>query len=280
MEKYKSIAYLSDKTKDIELVICNHSLLSYPVHNHISVYTIGLIIDGTVQVVINSDLQYYKKGDIFAIPPYVPHSIKAVKAYSMISLCIHKEFIEAVGVVSIKTRIAKMLNHATETDNADLNEMLNQVTEFDSINLKERYQQKILQILHKIISDKNELKKNELKKTTIYSPMTAEIYSVCKQLESAPEKKISVGEMAQSAFISKYQFIRNFKQEVGLTPHQFQIQNRIRKAQKLLGQTEKLTEVAFATGFCDQSHFIRHFEKIVGLTPSGYVLSCNTLKTD
>lgn len=265
MEKYKSIAYLSDKTEDIELVICNHSLLSYLVHNHISVYTIGLITDGIVQIAINNDLQYYRKGDIFAISPYVPHSIMAVKAYSMISLCIHKEFVEAAGVVSVKTRIAKMLNQATE---------------LDSINLNERYQQKILQILHKVISDKNQLNKNELNKSAICSPMSAEICNVCKQLESAPEKKISIGEMAQSAFISKYQFIRNFKQEVGLTPHQFQIQNRIRKAQKLLGQTEKLTEVAFATGFCDQSHFIRHFEKIVRLTPSRYILSCNTLKTD
>lgn len=231
MEKYKSIAYLSDKTKDIELVICNHSLLSYPVHNHISVYTIGLITDGAVEIAINNDVQYYKKGDIFAIPPYVPHSIKAVKAYSMISLCIHKEFIEAAGVVSVKTRIAKMLNHATETDNADLNEMLNQVTEFDSINLKERYQQKILQILHKIISDKN-----ELKKTTIYGSMTAEIYSVCKQLESAPEKKISIGEMAQSAFISKYQFIRNFKKEVGLTPINFKYKTESEKRRSYLGR--------------------------------------------
>lgn len=101
-----------------------------------------------------------------------------------------------------------------------------------------------------------------------------------KKLEAFPEEKISVDEMAQSAFSSKYHFIRNFKQEVGLTPHQFQIQNRIRKAQKLLQQTENITEVALDTGFCDQSHFIRHFEKIVRLTPTKYMLSCNILGTE
>lgn len=37
--------------------------------------------------------------------------------------------------------------------------------------------------------------------------------------------------MAQNAFLNKYHFIRSFKAEAGLTPHQFQIQNRIRKAQ-------------------------------------------------
>ncbi len=49
--------------------------------------------------------------------------------------------------------------------------------------------------------------------------------------------------MAQNTFISKYHFIRNFKTEIGLTPHQFQIQNRIRKAQRLIHKTETIAEV-------------------------------------
>ena len=76
-----------------------------------------------------------------------------------------------------------------------------------------------------------------------------------------------------------HHFIRNFKQETGLTPHQFQLQNRIRKAQHLLSGSDTITEVAMTTGFCDQSHFIKQFEKIVGLTPSDYKLACNTLQT-
>lgn len=46
-----------------------------------------------------------------------------------------------------------------------------------------------------------------------------------KQLELYPECKISIEEMEQNAFISKYYFIRSFKAEVGLTPHQLQLQN-------------------------------------------------------
>ena len=86
--------------------------------------------------------------------------------------------------------------------------------------------------------------------------------------------------MAQNAFISKYHFIRSFKSEVGLTPHQFQVQNRIRKAQSLISEAETITEVALKTGFYDQSHFIRQFEKYVGLTPSAYKLSLGTCKHD
>ena len=92
--------------------------------------------------------------------------------------------------------------------------------------------------------------------------------------------KLSIDEMAQSLYISKYHFIRSFKQAVGLTPHQFQIQNRIRKAQHMLSNADSITsmtEVALTTGFCDQSHFIKHFERYVGLTPAVYKISCKML---
>ena len=251
MEDNKSINYIMDKAKGIELVICNHSMLSYPVHNHISVYTIGLVTDGYVNVTINNDLQLCQKGDIFVIPPYLPHSIQATKEYSMLSLCISRQTLERENYISIKEKIIKMLNVITALDNLHL------------------YINDIFQILYDL----------SLNKGDIHTPMTDIVSGVREQLELFPEEKISIDEMAQFAFVSKYHFIRNFKQEVGLTPHQFQLQNRIRKAQRLLHQTDKITEVALDTGFCDQSHFIRQFEKIVRLTPSKYILACNMLGT-
>lgn len=97
-----------------------------------------------------------------------------------------------------------------------------------------------------------------------------------KMLE-APENPFSIDEMAKSVCISPYHMIRKFKSSYGLTPHQFQMQSRIRKAQKLLESGKTITEVAYATGFCDQSHFDRCFRKIVGLIPSEYVQSVKKL---
>lgn len=86
----------------------------------------------------------------------------------------------------------------------------------------------------------------------------------------APENVFMIKDMAQKIGISPYHMIRKFKTACGLTPHQFQIQCRVRKAQKLLEEGKSITEVAYATGFCDQSHFDRCFHKIVRLTPSAY----------
>lgn len=92
-----------------------------------------------------------------------------------------------------------------------------------------------------------------------------------------PEKVLRIEDMAQNIGMSPYHMIRKFKTACGLTPHQFQIQCRIRKAQKLLEKEKRVTEVAYATGFCDQSHFDRCFHKIVRLTPSEYKQSVKHL---
>lgn len=86
----------------------------------------------------------------------------------------------------------------------------------------------------------------------------------------APENEFFIEDMAKSVGISPYHMIRQFKAACGLTPHQFQIQCRVRKGQKLLEEGKSVTEAAYATGFCDQSHFDRCFRKIVRLTPNAY----------
>jgi len=82
-----------------------------------------------------------------------------------------------------------------------------------------------------------------------------------------PENIYLIEEMAEDSQVSPYHMIRKFKKAFGLTPHQFQIQCRVRKAQKLLETTKSIPEVAYEAGFCDQSHLDRCFQKIVGMTP-------------
>lgn len=98
-----------------------------------------------------------------------------------------------------------------------------------------------------------------------------------KLIIDTPENVFLIEDMAQSIAVSPYHMIRKFKLSCGLTPHQFQIQCRVRKAQKLLEEGKSVTEAAYATGFCDQSHFDRCFRKIVRLTPNEYKQSVTLL---
>lgn len=93
----------------------------------------------------------------------------------------------------------------------------------------------------------------------------------------APENVFPIGDMARKVGMSPYHMIRKFKTACGLTPHQFQIQCRVRMAQKLLEEGKSVTDAAYAAGFCDQSHFDRCFRKAVRLTPNEYRRSVKLL---
>ena len=96
-------------------------------------------------------------------------------------------------------------------------------------------------------------------------------------ISDMPESELLIETMASEIGVSPYHMIRQFKNVCGLTPHQFQIQCRVRKAQRLLEEGKSVTEAAFAKGFCDQSHFDRCFRKLVQLTPKEYKQSFTRL---
>ncbi|MEE0138216.1 helix-turn-helix domain-containing protein [Fusobacterium ulcerans] len=234
--KVKFFHYLNTR---IELVISENSMHSYPLHNHVSVFIIGMVLNGEIKLKIAEKSYNYKLRQFFVIPPYISHGIEADKSYSLLSICINKNLLREKGITGIQKLLDLILKNILESEKIDSEEidlLLNS-----------------LKVLEKYINIDGE-KDVHLEKVREY----IEIY---------PENIFSIDEMADSAFSSKYNFIRRFKERTGLTPHQFQIQNRIRKAQKLLEKLSITTEVALTTGFYDQSHFIRNFKKIVKMTP-------------
>ena len=94
---------------------------------------------------------------------------------------------------------------------------------------------------------------------------------VREYIEAHLEQTISIEALAGIVGLSKYHFARAFKQSEGLTPHDYLLQCRVRRAQELLANTDlPLSEIALASGFSDQSHCARRFRERVGVTPSSY----------
>jgi transcriptional regulator GlxA family with amidase domain len=96
-----------------------------------------------------------------------------------------------------------------------------------------------------------------------------------KSILENPENIYLIEQMAHDACISPFHMIREFKKAFGLTPHQFQMQCKVRKAQKLL-EERPAAEVTFDAGFYDQSHMDRCFKKVVGLSPKEYKRAVKT----
>jgi transcriptional regulator GlxA family with amidase domain len=89
-------------------------------------------------------------------------------------------------------------------------------------------------------------------------------------LQDRWDQPVSLAQLAEVAGLSRFELIRRFRQQNGLTPHSFQRDLRIERARAMLGDAMPAAAVAAACGFADQPHLTRVFKRLVGVTPGVY----------
>lgn len=105
-----------------------------------------------------------------------------------------------------------------------------------------------------------------------FSPQSASpaIARARQWLDEAPSASISLSDLAAAAGVSRFQLVRGFAKEVGVTPYAYLMQRRVRSARGLIASGRSLGEAALAAGFADQSHMTRAFVRQLGVTPARY----------
>jgi AraC-like DNA-binding protein len=87
------------------------------------------------------------------------------------------------------------------------------------------------------------------------------------------DQNTTVKDLAEMSSLSPTQFGQSFQDATGMSVQRWQMDARIRSAQRLMVDDpgESLAEVAALVGFSDSSHFSRAFLEIVGTTPSAWL---------
>lgn len=89
---------------------------------------------------------------------------------------------------------------------------------------------------------------------------------------------VTIDALASKACFSRKQFERSFAQLVGSSPKKFlktvRFQRAIHFKSKMKGIC--LTELAYMSGYFDQSHMTNDFYKLSGLTPKGFFNGCES----
>jgi AraC family transcriptional regulator len=87
-------------------------------------------------------------------------------------------------------------------------------------------------------------------------------------LDEHAHEDIDLQATATQAGLSAWHFLRLFARVVGVTPHQYLLRARLRRAARMLAEDERaVTDVALEAGFADLSNFVRSFHRVAGLPP-------------
>ena len=80
--------------------------------------------------------------------------------------------------------------------------------------------------------------------------------------------KMAMSDVADCVALSPSHFSRAFKQSVGSSPMAYIAARRVDRAKLMMTSTQdRLTDIALACGFSDQSHLTRSFRRLVGVSP-------------
>lgn len=90
-------------------------------------------------------------------------------------------------------------------------------------------------------------------------------------LKSHYAENVSLAQLTSITDLNPFYLLRNFRNQVGVPPHEYQTQLRIAHARKLIRYGKSISETAQETGFFDQSHLSRNFKRITGVTPGQYL---------
>ena len=96
----------------------------------------------------------------------------------------------------------------------------------------------------------------------------SKVVAILQYLNAHLTEGLTIDDLADRFYISKYHMMRRFREETGYTIHSYLTEKRLLLAQQLLSQGIPLGEAALRCGYQEYSTFSRAYKKQFGHAPS------------
>ncbi|MDG5857065.1 MULTISPECIES: AraC family ligand binding domain-containing protein [Clostridium] len=239
----------------------------FPNHFH-DYYVIGFIENGKRYLSCKNKQYIIETGDLIVFNPGDIHTCEQIDDRTLDYRCINikkdvmkKITFEITGKEYLPNFMEFVLFRNELT--SSLKELHLMIMEEEK-NLKK--EELFLFIMEQLIREYS----NPVSEMTIQEA-SAEIKTVCDYLENNYMENITLNQLSNLTGLSKYYLLHSFTKQKGISPYNYLQTIRIGKAKKMLEQGVAPIDVAFKTGFTDQSHFTNFFKKLIGLTPKQYM---------
>lgn len=254
-------------------------------HHH-DFYEMYLFLSGSVDYVIDSRHYRISPGDVLLISPnelHQPMFSGERQPYERIVLWINKSFLDQFTVVG--TALNRCFEQAEKhhanllrADSADLDLMVKlldyarnemESREFASSLLADTLMIQTLVIL-------NRLSERSSETAEIVDKSGGVVARVLAYINEHYHEDLSLDQLANRFYISKYHLSREFNRLVGTSVYRYIVQKRLVMAKQMLGQGVPSSEVYQHCGFGDYSNFYRAFKAEYQVSPREYVANLKT----
>ena len=260
-----------------ESEIPSHNMLSLsytdiskqePSLSHSHPYTeIMLVVEGSGYIAVNQKKIPFQKGILYFVNPNVEHSesssstlkyyVLKVSHFTVFKKEAYSDIIEFPldysTQANLLNRFSQLLTNCAHKDTEYQKKLI-------SLDLTYLYYY-FLQILGKTYHVNQS-------KVTQYSPR---IQTIINYISANYALDLKIADIAKQFYISHNNLIYRFKKELGISPNEFIIQQRIHASKGLLKNTDyTVIQIATLCGFSSSSFFGKVFRNHVGISPSEY----------
>ncbi|NOW05071.1 AraC family ligand binding domain-containing protein [Clostridium beijerinckii] len=239
----------------------------FPNHFH-DYYVIGFIENGKRYLSCKNKQYIIETGDLIVFNPGDIHTCEQIDDRTLDYRCINikKDVIKKITFeITGKEYLPNFMEFVLFR-----NELTSSLKELHLMIMEEEKNLKKEELFLFIIEQLIREYSNPVSEMTIQEA-SAEIKTVCDYLENNYMENITLNQLSNLTGLSKYYLLHSFTKQKGISPYNYLQTIRIGKAKKMLEQGIAPIDVAFKTGFTDQSHFTNFFKKLIGLTPKQYM---------
>lgn len=271
----KSSSFFTDKIQIRAFLYRNYS---FHLHSH-DFYEINVIISGTGIHTFNNREIKVKSGDVFIIPPYIPHSYISESNLDVLHFIVTTNLImnhyEEGKQVPGFLRLIEIEPYLRGTNDMDLYLQLPPSklrTFLDNILLEKLLFREvipetsplILYTFFSVLYTFSELLHEQInKKGTTNTKHSEQIIKALEYIHTNFAENISTDVLCKLCFMSRSTFLRTFKKVCGCSPREYQLEYRVKKAIELIdAKVFPKTKIAHICGFFDLSHMEKYIRKI------------------
>lgn len=239
---------------------------NFCLHTHDD-YEIYLFLKGDTKYIVEEKVYTLSPGDVIVIRKHEMHRAfhNSPSPYHRFVLMISPEFFQEYDCAKYEAQFTN-----TGIDNKISSEIVRSGGLYDAFMRLKKYSKNfsetdtpvcasvIVEILYLI---------NNIRSFEVSDTSHGQLKAVIAFLNSHYTETIALDELEKNFFISKYHLCRLFRQNTGLTIHQYLIRKRLALAKELITNGKSLSEAASLAGFSDYSSFYRAYKKEYGHQP-------------
>ena len=271
MTNYQKKGFL---TEDYRLFHLRSDGGTRPEYHYHEFCKILMLLSGSGGYSVDSERYAVQSGDIILVGSHTVHrpEFEPGAVYERIILYISPEFLEKLSLPQCDLTACFRSGHVLRLGEPERKRLFSLAAALERELAGEDYGRELLchaALLRLLVQIVRELRRTDTPQPGPMKPEDERVVAIVRYLDRHLAEDISIDDLAERFYLSKYHMMRLFRRETGTTIHGYLTERRLSLARELMAAGMSATDACFRSGWRSYCSFTRAYGRRFGSTPTG-----------